>query len=112
MAKFSFSLVAFSAIAGGLLSLPSTTLAEKNKIIVSMSLPAEVARTRPEPSVKTAREKCIACHSVDYVYKHPTITETQWRSSVTKMIKVMGADIRDSDIDVIVQYLVLQNGKK
>lgn len=77
-----------------------------------MSLPAEAARIKHGPSVEIAREKCIACHSVEFVYKHPLITETQWRASVTKMIHAMGADIRDSDIDVIVQYLVLQNGMK
>jgi sulfite dehydrogenase (cytochrome) subunit B len=100
----------FVAMIGAALNTPVAS-AEKMGT-VSVDLPAETAQFRPGPGVDTARQNCITCHSVDYVYMQPPLSAEKWRAVVMKMKKVMGGDIPDNDIDTIVQYLVSQNGKK
>ena len=79
---------------------------------VSFQLPAETAELKPGPGVDVARANCMLCHSADYIYMQPPLTQEQWHAEVVKMKKVMGAPIVDSDIDTLVQYLMSQNGKK
>jgi sulfite dehydrogenase (cytochrome) subunit B len=79
---------------------------------VSIQPPAETAVLKPGPGQDVAQANCFSCHSVDYIYMQPPMTEAQWRAVVVKMKKVMGAPIADEDVDVIVKYLVSQNGKK
>jgi mono/diheme cytochrome c family protein len=80
--------------------------------LVSIQLPAETAQLKPGPHLETAQRYCIACHSVDYIYMQPPLTEPQWRALVGKMKKAMGAPIEDADIDALVQYLMSQRGAK
>ena len=105
------SISLFAAMIGAALSTPAAFAAEKMGT-VSVDLPAETAQFKAGPGMDAARQNCVACHSVDYVYMQPPLTEEKWRAVVMKMKKVMGADIPDNDIDTIVQYLVSQNGKK
>ena len=78
---------------------------------VTIELPAERAQYKHGPGVDVVQKKCIACHSADYVYMQPPLTEAQWRAIVTKMKYTMKAPINDEDVDTIVQYLMSQNGK-
>jgi sulfite dehydrogenase (cytochrome) subunit B len=96
-----------AAIAGSLPSLAAGTVGT-----VRVELPAETAQFKPGPGVDAARQYCVICHSADYVYMQPPLSEEKWRAVVTKMQKVMGAPIPDSDIDVLAKYLASQNGKK
>lgn len=79
---------------------------------VKIDLPAENARLKPGPGVDTAGKYCMICHSVDYIYMQPPLSSDQWHAEVIKMKQVYGAPILDSDIDMVVNYLVSQNGKK
>lgn len=79
---------------------------------LSVQLPAETAVLKPGPGRDLAQANCFSCHSLDYIYMQPPMTEAQWRAVVAKMKKVMGAPIADQDVDPIVAYLVAQNGKK
>lgn len=79
---------------------------------VSIQLPPETAAFKPGPGQEVAQAQCIACHSVDYIYMQPPLTEAQWRAVVIKMKKVFGAPIADEDAETVVRYLVVQNGKK
>ena len=55
---------------------------------------------------------CVACHSLDYIpMNSPFLDRKGWEASVTKMIKAMGAPIRNEDVPVIVDYLVRYYGK-
>jgi hypothetical protein len=42
----------------------------------------------------------------------PPLSEEKWRGVVTKMQKVMGAPIPDSEVDVLAKYPASQNGPK
>ncbi|MEW5973915.1 MAG: cytochrome c [Pseudomonadota bacterium] len=94
-------------------SLTSTGAAVAEPLgTVSITLPPETAQYKPGPGVEIVRKNCTACHSADYVYMQPPLTEAQWRATVAKMKKAMNAPIADGDIDTIVQYLMSQNGKR
>lgn len=80
--------------------------------VVSVNLPGETAMLKPGPGLEVAQANCLICHSVDYIYMQPPLTEAQWRGVVMKMKKVMGAPIPDGDVDSVVRYLVWQNGRK
>ena len=55
---------------------------------------------------------CSMCHSLDYIQMNsPLFDRKGWEASVTKMIKVMGAPIREQDVPAIVDYLNTQYGK-
>ena len=54
---------------------------------------------------------CSMCHSLDYIQMNsPLFDRKGWEASVTKMIKVMGAPIREQDVPAIVDYLNAQYG--
>jgi hypothetical protein len=56
--------------------------------------------------------QCIACHSVDYIPMNSRFMDKAgWTASVTKMIKVFGAPIHESDIEPIAAYLAQNYGK-
>jgi len=79
---------------------------------VNIQLPPEAAALKPGPGQDVVQASWIACHSDDYIYMQPPLTEAQWRAVVVKMKKAMGAPIADEDMDAVVRYLVSQNGKK
>ncbi|HET19130.1 MAG TPA: cytochrome c [Chromatiales bacterium] len=78
---------------------------------VTIQLPAEHAQYKPGPGVEVVRRHCTSCHSADYVYMQPPLTEAQWRATVAKMKNAMKAPIADGDVDAIVRYLMSQNGR-
>lgn len=104
------SLALVAAIAG-LSSVTQAAMAADTGV-VAIQLPPETAQLKPGPGIDVARANCITCHSFDYIYMQPPLTQEQWRGEVVKMKKAMGAPIADADIDTIVQYLMSQNGKK
>jgi sulfite dehydrogenase (cytochrome) subunit B len=79
---------------------------------VKIDLPAEAAQLKPAPGMETTAGNCMICHSVDYIYMQPPLTREQWTATVTKMKKVFGAPIPDSDVDTVVDYLLSQNNKR
>ena len=55
---------------------------------------------------------CVMCHSLDYVPMNSVFLDRKgWEASVNKMIKVMGAPIKNEDIGQIVDYLTKCYGK-
>ena len=55
---------------------------------------------------------CVTCHSLDYIPMNSVFLDRKgWDATVTKMIKAMGAPIRNEDVPVIVDYLVRHYGK-
>jgi mono/diheme cytochrome c family protein len=94
-------LIASAAIAG--LALGSVTAAP-----VAYTLPDETAVFRPGPNLEVVQNNCTACHSADYIQTQPRgekFRKDFWQAEVTKMIKVYGAPIDDSDVPKIVEYL-------
>lgn len=79
-----------------------------NAAPVSYTLPDETAAFKPGPNLEVVQNNCTACHSADYVNtqpRGPKFKKDFWQAEVTKMIKVYGAPIDDSDVGKIVDYL-------
>ena len=99
---FLLALVITSAATAGL-ALGSVTAAP-----VAYTLPDETAVLRPGPNLEVVQNNCTACHSADYIQTQPRgekFKKDFWQAEVTKMIKVYGAPIDDSDVPKIVEYL-------
>jgi mono/diheme cytochrome c family protein len=81
-------------------------------LVVSPALAGEDAITlKDAPGRDVLLNNCAACHSLDYVQTNsPFPTQKLWDAEVTKMIKVYGAPISDSDAKVIVDYLAKNYG--
>src|SRR5229473_7641759 len=94
-------LLAAAAIAG-------LALGSANAAPVNYTLPDETAAFKPGPNLDVVQNNCTACHSADYVSTQPRGEKFKrdfWQAEVTKMIKVYGAPIDDSDVGKIVDYL-------
>ena len=75
---------------------------------VSYKIPGETAAFKPGPNLDVVQNNCTACHSADYIKTQPRgekFKKEFWAAEVTKMIKVYGAPIEDSDVRKIVDYL-------
>ena len=74
---------------------------------INYQLPDEVAAFKPGPNIEVVQGNCSACHSADYINTQPPMKDKKgfWQAEVTKMIKVYGAPIDDSDVGKIVDYL-------
>src|SRR5690348_13871757 len=75
---------------------------------VSYKLPAETAAFRPGPNLETVQNNCTGCHSADYVETQPRNVKSKkdfWLTEVTKMVKLYGAPIDETDVPKIVEYL-------
>ena len=64
----------------------------------------------PGPGDAITRNRCVMCHSTDYVVMQPRGDAKQWQAVVTKMIKVFGAPVDDADAKAIVEYLTAAYG--
>ena len=75
---------------------------------------SEVIVTLPEGEGKELVEmSCVPCHSLRYIEMQPALSKKAWEKTVTKMIKVYGAPVRDSISAVkIVAYLAQIKGIK
>ncbi len=63
------------------------------------------------PGVDKVEGHCAACHSLDYIEMNsPFLSPASWDAEVTKMIKVFGAPIDDTDAKVIADYLKANYG--
>jgi len=63
------------------------------------------------PELATVNIYCSTCHSADYIEMNSRfLKRAAWEAEVTKMIKVMGAPIPESDVPRIVDYLVRNYG--
>ncbi len=75
---------------------------------VAYDPPVEVVKLKPGPDVEVANVNCRTCHSADYIDTQPRgagFGKEFWQAEVTKMIKVYGAPISDTDAKIIVDYL-------
>ena len=57
------------------------------------------------PGVEVTQAQCRSCHSLDYITMQPRGGTAQWQGVVTKMIKVFGAPVSDTDAKTITEYL-------
>ncbi|MBL8471192.1 MAG: hypothetical protein KF778_15360 [Rhodocyclaceae bacterium] len=71
----------------------------------------ETIRLIDGPGRDLVASNCVACHSLDYIpLNSPFQKRAGWQATVNKMVKVMGAAIRDEDVPQIVDYLTQRYG--
>jgi hypothetical protein len=102
------ALVALTGLAGLMVNVCGSDLAEVGATPISYKLPNETAAFKPGPNLEIVRNNCMACHSADYVQtqpRGPKFKREFWQVEVTKMIKVYGAPIDEADVGKIVDYL-------
>ena len=78
-----------------------------------IKLPPETAKLRAStlPGHALATQKCLICHSADYVnFQPPGMSQTQWTAEVTKMQHAFGAPISDDEVKSIGAYLAVAYG--
>jgi hypothetical protein len=78
-----------------------------------IKLPEEKARLAESklPGYALATTYCYTCHSTDYMQYQPgTNTRAVWKASVTKMQKTFGAQIPESAVEPIAEYLARTYG--
>ena len=91
-----------------LITLASLSVASAYAVPVSYTLPEETAAFKPGTNLEVVQNNCTACHSADYVKTQPRgekFKKDFWQAEVNKMIKVYGAQIDETDISKIVDYL-------
>ncbi|HYB70484.1 MAG TPA: cytochrome c [Candidatus Bathyarchaeia archaeon] len=71
----------------------------------------EYGRLQDGPGQDTAQTQCQSCHSTDYIVRQPPGEARQWEAVVTKMIKVFGAPISETDTRAITDYLARTYGR-
>ena len=81
-----------------------------------LSLPAfadeAVVQLKDGSGKDAVQINCATCHSLDYIVMNSVFLDRKgWEGSVNKMIKVMGAPVKEQDITVIVDYLATNYGK-
>lgn len=80
---------------------------------VTIELPPETAefKASPHPGRILATQKCVICHSADYVNLQPGhMSLTQWTAEMNKMQHAYGAPLSTDDIQQISEYLTLSYG--
>jgi cytochrome c551/c552 len=79
---------------------------------VEIQLPPEVNAFKQDVGAEIANAQCLVCHSVEYVATQPPFPRTFWASSVKKMREKYGAQIPDSQVEPLLDYLVQNYGVK
>ncbi|MGD9657866.1 MAG: cytochrome c [Methylocystis sp.] len=65
------------------------------------------------PGLDKVEANCAACHSLDYIQiNSPFLPAEKWDAEVTKMIRVMGAEISEADARAIADYLKQNYGDR
>lgn len=80
---------------------------------VTLTLPKEKGEFKKVdlPGYNIAVQKCLICHSQDYIQYQPSSTSRKaWQAEVLKMQKTYGAPITDQEIPLLVDYLAAAYG--
>jgi sulfite dehydrogenase len=78
-----------------------------------INLPPETAVFKPStlPGYELVQRNCMLCHSVHYVQSQPPqSSRAYWEATLKKMRKPFGATFPESEIPVMVDYLVKNYG--
>jgi hypothetical protein len=70
-------------------------------------------RLKEGPGRDLVTRNCVMCHSLDYIpMNSPFLDRKGWEASMNKMVKVMGAPVKEEDLPGILDYLVENYGKR
>ena len=76
----------------------------------AITLPSIQVDMPDGPGFKAFTERCVVCHSPQYVLNQPRFSKETWTNEVDKMKKTFGAPIADDQVEDIVNYLVSVRG--
>jgi cytochrome c1 len=96
------------ALAAGACLLATAALAQSTGIELPFGeIPSELAQA----DARIVVNKCVACHSLDYITTQPRGKGEQfWRDSVTKMINVYKAPLSAEEADTVTAVLARKYG--
>ncbi|WP_065201995.1 hypothetical protein [Chromobacterium subtsugae] len=74
---------------------------------VSIQLPNETAMLPDSghPGYPTALQRCLICHSADYIALQPDFSQARWQAIVDKMRAAFKAPIAPEEVAPIAAYL-------
>jgi hypothetical protein len=75
----------------------------------TFSLPPDPLFFQPGAGQEIANTYCLICHSADYVYTQPLLSQEKWQSLIVKMKHAFGCPIPDDQISFLAAYLFGQN---
>jgi sulfite dehydrogenase (cytochrome) subunit B len=80
--------------------------------VKTIELPPDnaMATLKPGPGLDIVESNCVTCHSTDYIVRQPGGDAKHWEPEIRKMMTVYGAEISDSDVQAIVNYLGTEYG--
>ncbi len=104
--KTYLALVAVIAMAAPI----SSSYAAPEEAVHSFIPPQVRTELKAGPGKDRTETLCAMCHSVDYITLQPKFSRVVWTAEVNKMIKVMGAPIKEEDAKIIIDYLAVQYG--
>jgi len=78
----------------------------------TIKLPPDNARgtLKPGAGLDVVQSNCATCHSTDYIVRQPGGDAKHWEPEIRKMMMVYGAQISDSDVETIANYLGTEYG--
>lgn len=101
----------FLGVVLSLTGLPHPAAADPNPGSPILTVwPHDPYSFQPGPGSTIASSYCGICHSAEYVYMQPSLSEESWGKIVHKMKSAFQCSIPDDQIPVLVEYLVGQNG--
>lgn len=101
--------------AAGAAPRASAAPAEAPAGAVSIELPAPdvTLRNSSLPGYTLATQKCVICHSTDYIsFQPPAMTLAQWTGEMQKMRAAYGAPLSDAEVELIGAYLAVAYGSE
>jgi mono/diheme cytochrome c family protein len=73
----------------------------------------EPVALKAAPGIDKVEANCAACHSLGYIQMNsPFLSPENWDAEVTKMIRVMGAQISEANAKEIADYLKQNYGEQ
>ena len=93
------------------LPAPSKHTFVQNGSVTEMNIVPEDVALPEGPGKNEFQSYCGICHSLKYITAQPRFTRTTWEAEVHKMVEKYGAPIDTSVAKVIVDYLMVLNGK-
>jgi cytochrome c551/c552 len=85
-------------------------LARAHAAELTIQLPPEVNSFKQDTGAEIANAQCLICHSVEYITTQPRMPRAFWKAGVQKMQQKYGAQIADTQVDAVVDYLVKNYG--
>lgn len=77
---------------------------------LDIHLPPETGAFKQAAGAELANGQCLTCHSVEYVIIQPPMQRAFWKAEVVKMQQKYGAQIPDSQVEPVVEYLTKNYG--